>query len=287
MRAPSSCGRWSSRTRWSSAASVDERAVAFVVTGATGLEPATSGVTGRRSNQLNYAPGLAWPGAAMSMRQHAPRGSQPDSRPRTIAWGWRATGGPTRMAHSLPIEQHGIIGDLHTFALVGTDGTIDWYCPERFDSPSVFAAILDADRGGYYRIAPAHSEYVTKQLYFPDTNVLITRFLTPHGVGEVQDFMPIHRDPAHRRQLLRRVLAVRGEMKFMLVCRPRFDYGRATHTTLIGEHGATFSSEDLRLALVTAIDLEPLDDGVAAEFHLTAGESAIFSLEKAGAGPLP
>src|SRR3954452_19519500 len=103
----------------------DNQAVS--ITGATGLEPATSGVTGRRSNQLNYAPGRAWPGAAMSMPQHAPRGSQPDSRPRTIAWGWRATAGTTRMAHSLPIEQHGIIGDLHTVALVGTDGTIDWY----------------------------------------------------------------------------------------------------------------------------------------------------------------
>ena len=101
----------------------------------------------------------------------------------------------------LPIAEHGVIGDLHTVALVGTDGTIDWYCPERFDAPSVFASILDADKGGYYRIAPAHSEYATKQLYFPDTNVLITRFLTPHGVGEVQDFMPIHRDPEHRRQL--------------------------------------------------------------------------------------
>ena len=132
----------------------------------------------------------------------------------------------------LPIAEHGVIGDLHTVALVGTDGTIDWYCPERFDAPSVFASILDADKGGYYRIAPAHSEYATKQLYFPDTNVLITRFLTPHGVGEVQDFMPIHRDPEHRRQLLRRVIAVRGEMSFMLECRPRFDYGRATHTTL-------------------------------------------------------
>src|SRR5204862_1681076 len=62
---------------------------------------------------------------------------------------------------------------------------------------------------------------------------------------------------------------------------------RATHTTLIGEHGATFTSDDLRLALVTATDLEPLDDGVAAEFRLTAGESAVFSLEKAGEGPLP
>ena len=112
----------------------------------------------------------------------------------------------------LPIAEHGVIGDLHTVALVGTDGTIDWYCPERFDAPSVFASILDAEKGGYYRISPARSEHVTKQLYFPDTNVLITRFLTPHGVGEVQDFMPIHRDPEHRRQLMRRVIAVRGEM---------------------------------------------------------------------------
>src|SRR5438045_8948524 len=92
----------------------------------------------------------------------------------------------------IPIADHGIIGDLHTVALVGTDGTIDWYCPERFDSPSVFAAILDAERGGYYRIAPADKGHTTKQLYFPDTNVLITRFLTPHRAREVQDFMPIH-----------------------------------------------------------------------------------------------
>ncbi|HEX2378436.1 MAG TPA: glycoside hydrolase family 15 protein, partial [Gaiellales bacterium] len=188
----------------------------------------------------------------------------------------------------LPIAEHGVIGDLHTVALVGTNGTIDWYCPERFDAPSVFASILDAEKGGYYRICPGSSEHVTKQLYFPDTNVLITRFLTPHGVGEVQDFMPIHRDPEHRRQLLRRVIAVRGEMTFQLECRPRFDYGRAKHTTLIGETGATFTSPDLDLALITHTPLRPLDDGVCAEFHLTAGESAVFSLESAGmGGPLP
>ena len=71
------------------------------------------------------------------------------------------------MPDYLPIENHGIIGDLHTVALVGTDGTIDWYCPERFDSPSVFASILDAEKGGYYRIAPVHPGHTTKQLYFP------------------------------------------------------------------------------------------------------------------------
>jgi GH15 family glucan-1,4-alpha-glucosidase len=93
-------------------------------------------------------------------------------------------------ARYLPIADHGLIGDLHTVALVGTDGTIDWYCCPRFDSPSVFAAILDAGRGGLFRIAPDCDGWNSKQLYLPDTNVLITRFLTPGGVGEVQDFMP-------------------------------------------------------------------------------------------------
>src|SRR5438067_10573914 len=144
-----------------------------VGTGATGLEPATSGVTGRRSNQLNYAPGDA-------------RGRRAWSMPQRRASRFRACGrveSRSGMPGYLPIEHHGIIGDLHTVALVGTDGTIDWYCPERFDAPSVFAAILDNVKGGYYRIAPAGGEYTTKQLYFPDTNVLITRFLTPDGVG--------------------------------------------------------------------------------------------------------
>jgi GH15 family glucan-1,4-alpha-glucosidase len=91
----------------------------------------------------------------------------------------------------LPIAEHGLIGDLHTVALVGTEGTIDWYCCPRFDSPSVFGAILDSERGGHYRLRPAVEGWTTKQLYFPDSNVLITRFLTPEGVGEVEDFMPV------------------------------------------------------------------------------------------------
>jgi GH15 family glucan-1,4-alpha-glucosidase len=102
---------------------------------------------------------------------------------------------PTRY---LPIAEHGLIGDLHTVALVGTDGTIDGYCCPRFDSPSVFAAILDADHGGLFRISPDGDDWSSKQLYLPDTNVLITRFLMPDGVGEVQDFMP-RRAPARRR----------------------------------------------------------------------------------------
>ena len=93
----------------------------------------------------------------------------------------------------LPIAEHGVVGDLRTVALVGTDGTIDWYCCPRFDSPSVFGAILDRKKGGRYRISPKLGVGTVKQLYFPDTNVLITRFLTPVGVGELQDFMPVGR----------------------------------------------------------------------------------------------
>src|SRR5688572_331805 len=99
----------------------------------------------------------------------------------------------------LPIAEHGIIGDLHTVALVGTDGTIDWYCCPSFDSPSIFAALLDREKGGYYRIAPATEGWTSKQLYFPDTNVLVTRFLSEEGVGELQGFMPIARgEETHR-----------------------------------------------------------------------------------------
>jgi GH15 family glucan-1,4-alpha-glucosidase len=110
------------------------------------------------------------------------------------------SGGVRRVprARYLPIAEHGLIGDLHTVALVGTDGTIDWYCCPRFDSPSVFAAILDADHGGLFRISPDGDGWSSKQLNLPDTNILITRFLMPDGVAEVQDFMP-RRIPARRR----------------------------------------------------------------------------------------
>ena len=90
-----------------------------------------------------------------------------------------------------PIEDYGIIGDLHTVALVGKDGSIDFLCLPSFDSPSVFAALLDADRGGRFQIAPRLDDAVHKQLYLPDTNVLLTRFLSDSGVAEVSDFMPV------------------------------------------------------------------------------------------------
>ena len=193
------------------------------------------------------------------------------------------------MADYLPIAEHGVIGDLHTVALVGTDGTIDWFCCPRFDSPSVFGSLLDHRRGGRYRIQPAVSEScTTRQLYFPDTNVLITRFLTPDGVGEVQDFMPIAgRSGRGRQAIVRRVMAVRGSMRFRLECEPRFDYGRAEHTVELHGEGAVFHSPDLTLALQSTIPLVRMDGGAAAEFDLSGGESATFVLEPVDSRHVP
>ncbi len=129
------------------------------------------------------------------------------------------------------ISDHGLIGDLQTAALVTTDGTVDWFCCPRFDSPSIFASLLDADKGGYFRISPATDKYVSKQLYFPDTAMLITRFMTEDGVGEVTDFMPIAGQQAtDRHRLVRQMKVVRGTMRFVAEIKPRFDYGRAKHT---------------------------------------------------------
>ena len=188
----------------------------------------------------------------------------------------------------LPIAEHGVIGDLHTVALVGTDGTIDWYCPLRFDSPSVFAAILDRRKGGRWRISPTSVEGTVKQLYFPDTNVLITRFLTPTGVGEVQDFMPVEGAvETHRHRLVRRVLCVRGEMRFRIVVDPRFDYARAEHRTSLHETGAMFEAEGLTLALHSSVPLELTRDGAVGEFPLSPGESTSFVLESCLPGDVP
>src|SRR5690349_2428465 len=188
----------------------------------------------------------------------------------------RAVAGGGRRPRYLPVAEHGLIGDLHTAALVGTDGTIDWYCCPRFDSPSVFGALLDADRGGRFRIAPDGDGWSSKQLYLPDTAVLITRFLTPEGVGEVQDFMP----PGHSGRLIRRILVVRGQMRFVVDVAPRFDYARAAHETALTEHGALFRTPGLSLSLWSGCPLEVVDGGdVRARVELGAGETATFVLD--------
>ena len=109
------------------------------------------------------------------------------------------------------IADHGLVGDLHTAALISTDGSVDWFCCPRFDSPSVFGALLDDARGGHFRVRPAGGAYESKQMYFPDSAVLITRFFTADGVGEVVDFMPVlGREVTANHRLVRMVRCVRG-----------------------------------------------------------------------------
>ena len=143
----------------------------------------------------------------------------------------------------LPIEDYGIIGDLHTVALVGKNGSIDWYCVPAFDAPSVFGALLDAEKGGYFQIEPQDTSGESrKQLYLPDTNILVTRFLTETGVGEVTDFMPIQQatSPTDRHGIVRAVRVVNGSLSFEMTCRPAFNYARDSHTVEPVEHGMVF-----------------------------------------------
>jgi GH15 family glucan-1,4-alpha-glucosidase len=189
------------------------------------------------------------------------------------------------------IADHGLIGDLQTAALVATDGTIDWFCCPRFDSPSVFASLLDTERGGRFRIAAA-GDCVTRQLYFPDSANLITRFLTPDGVGEVTDFMPPiqRREPTPHHRIVRLVRVVRGELRFVFECEPRFDYARRQHELQMNEYGAVFRGGDVNLTLSCTAPLRAIGGDVRGEQVLREGETAVAVLESAAEGgprPLP
>jgi GH15 family glucan-1,4-alpha-glucosidase len=194
-----------------------------------------------------------------------------------------------------PIEDHGLIGDLQTAALVATDGTIDWFCAPRFDSPSVFASLLDHEKGGYFRVAPEGTDYLTKQLYLPGTPILITRFMSADGVGEVVDFMPVTGEHAtDRHRIVRMVRVVRGQMRFRLDCEPRFNFGRDVAEVEAGPDGATFRSATMAMnvnasrhnrRLVGPGDVMRTDQGVRAFATLAAGDVGGLVLETAPDGP--
>jgi GH15 family glucan-1,4-alpha-glucosidase len=181
------------------------------------------------------------------------------------------------------IEDYGIIGDLHTVALVGKDASIDFLCLPSFDSPSVFAALVDANRGGRFQIAPQLDGAVHKQLYLPDTNVLLTRFLSDSGVAEVSDFMPVE-DAGVAHNLVRRAKTVRGEIRFAMRCDPRFDYARATHRAeQPGEREILFVGPsgpgELALRLRSSVPMRLVDGAATADFTLGADQSASFVFE--------
>ena len=176
-----------------------------------------------------------------------------------------------------PIEDYGIIGDLRTVALVGTDGSLDWCCLPHFDSPSVFASILDDKKGGYFKICGA-GQGVQRQLYHPDTNVLMSYFSSSDGVALLEDFMPPGGVPAragrpHLPMIVRRVTGVRGTRRMQLECFPAFNYARGSHRVTSTEWGVVFESESgekLGLSLPGPYDIR--EGGVVMEFDLSAGE---------------
>jgi len=191
-----------------------------------------------------------------------------------------------------PIENYGVIGDLNTVALVGLNGSIDFLCFPDFDSPTVFASMLDAAKGGRFRISPIDEESRPKQLYLPDTNVLLTRFLRQGGVGEVVDYMPVESMYVGK-ELIRMVTCVHGEVEFVMQCQPRFDYARATHSVerksereyiLISDNNP---NDKIRLVSTEPMELDGTD--LQARFTLTTAQTAIFMLEYVteheGAGP--
>ncbi|MFD3336663.1 glycoside hydrolase family 15 protein [Streptomyces sp. NPDC058700] len=184
-----------------------------------------------------------------------------------------------------PIAAHGLVGDLQTAALIASDGTVDWWCAPRFDSPSLFASLLDSDRGGHCRLAAdfVGEQGTVRQLYLPDTPILITRFMAPQGVGEVIDFMePIaSRVPADTHRLVRVARVVRGSLPFELLCRPRFDYGRASHTfSRLDDGSVVFHGPDTDLHLQVSGPIQLHTDGadVTGSFTLNAGQSAAVVL---------
>jgi GH15 family glucan-1,4-alpha-glucosidase len=187
----------------------------------------------------------------------------------------------------LPIEDHGIIGDLNTAALVAKDGTIDWLCLPAFDSPSVFASILDDERGGHFSLRSV--DYTrSQQLYLPGTNVLLTRFITPQGVAEVLDFMPIEEDRELRHDLIRDIRVIMGRIPIDIDCRPAFDYARQDHTIEFVKSGVIFRGAGTALSLASVV---PLQEGpshsAVARFELKEGESASFVLHVLGEGEEP
>ncbi len=194
----------------------------------------------------------------------------------------------------LPIEDYGVIGDMRSVALVGKNGSIDWCCLPHFDSPSVFAAILDDRKGGFFSLAPA-GECQTKQMYLPNTNVLLTRFFSGEGMAEVIDFMPVGKEAGGKtdqqsRQIIRIAKAIRGPFRFRMECRPAFDYARQEHQVELGPDGnsALFSAPGRQFALKSTHPLKPHGDAITAEFTLDSEKQAVFALRhcEGGAGHL-
>ena len=187
------------------------------------------------------------------------------------------------------IENHGVIGDMNTVALVGLDGALDFMCYPEFDSPSVFAGLLDAEKGGYFGLAPDFDGGRRQQLYVPETNVLLTRFMSQKGILEITDFMPVKDDPDQPGRVVRMAKAIRGEIPVRMICAPAFDYARRGHEVNIEKGGyvAAFSdgpggNPTMRLHSSEKLENQAGSGSVNATFTLKTDEQAVFILNCGG-----
>jgi GH15 family glucan-1,4-alpha-glucosidase len=178
-----------------------------------------------------------------------------------------------------PIENYGVIGNMRSIALVGMNGAIDFLCYPDFDSPTVFAALLDDKKGGCFWIEPQLTNMRIRQLYLPNTNILLTRFLAEEGVAEVADFMPIETNGEQPNEIVRMVSVIKGNVGFKLACRPRFNYAKGEHRTELSDRCATFFPADnvcQPMALYSTVALEQDSQDVLSSFSLHAGATATF-----------
>ena len=186
-----------------------------------------------------------------------------------------------------PIENYGVIGNMQSIALVGMNGSIDFLSYPNFDSPTIFAALLDDQKGGRFEIRPQLTNARVRQMYLPDTNILVTRFLAEEGVAELTDYMPIDSDGGEPNEIVRKVVVIRGDVRFQMCCQPRFSYATCGHQLELSDACATFysfSGDCPPMWLHSTVELGRRADDVTADFSLKAGQAATFLLGEVRAG---
>jgi GH15 family glucan-1,4-alpha-glucosidase len=203
------------------------------------------------------------------------------------------TSSPVEGVH--PIENYGVIGDMRSIALVSVEGSIDFLCYPEFDSPTIFAALLDRERGGSFALNPECEDMRVKQLYLPNTNILLTRLLSEKGVAEVTDFMPVGSGRDGRQQrygnhIIRMLRVIKGQVRFAMSCAPRFDYARSGHRAEATRGAVVFTpdcSTCPRVALHATFPLRIVGNDAHASFILNAGETSMMAFGEGGDEKMP